>query len=155
MKNFPKRRFFTVLFSGILFGVFLSAYSGSFTTEKKYTVISFKKVSVTAEVSDTEVLRVRGLSGRTSLKEGEGMWFDFASDGYYSFWMKEMNFPIDILWLNKNLQVVSLKENATAESYPEKFTPRSLSRFVLEVPAGFVKKYEVTLGEKVTVYKSS
>ena len=155
MKNFPKRRFFTVLFSGILFGVFLSAYSGSFNTEKKYTVISFKKVSVTAEVSDTEVLRVRGLSGRISLKEGEGMWFDFWSDGYHSFWMKEMNFPIDILWLNKDSEVVYIKENATPESYPETFIPSSPDRFVLEVPAGFVKKYEVILGEKVTVHKTS
>lgn len=154
MKNFPKRRFFTVLFFGILFGVFLSAYFGNFSSEKKHIVVSFKNSSVMAEVSDTEVSRIRGLSGRTSLKDGEGMWFDFGTDGYPSFWMKEMNFPIDILWLNKDLEITYLKENATPESYPEMFTPSSLCRFVLEVPSGFVKKYEVKIGEKATVHKT-
>ena len=60
--------------------------------------------------------------------------------------MKEMNFPIDIIWLDENLKIVAIKENAMTESYPEVFTPSTPARYVLEVPAGFVQKNKISVG---------
>lgn len=156
MPILSKRLFVISVLSGIVLGVCFFTYSEKrHNGEKKIAVISFENVSVSAEVSDREDSRVRGLSGRMSLSDQEGMWFDFASDGRHSFWMKEMNFPIDIIWFDKNFRAIFIKENAMPDSYPETFTPETLDRFVLEVPAGFVKKYGVVLGEKVVVHKTS
>ncbi len=154
MAHVPKRLFVISILFGIILGVFSSIYSGNINQEKKHIFISFQKVSVMAKVADNDALWVLGLSGIKSLSDKEGLWFDFLSDGRHSIWMKEMNFPIDIIWFDKNFQVVYIKENATPESFPETFTPTSFDRFVLEVPSGFVQKYAVFLGEKVTVNKT-
>jgi len=155
MAYLPKRFFIISILFGIIFGVYLSVYSENTNKEKRHITVSFQKVSVTAEIADSNALRVLGLSGRKSLSDKEGMWFIFPSDGYHSFWMKEMHFPIDIIWLDKNLRVIYIKENATPESYPETFIPFVADRFVLEVPAGFTQEYDVFIGDHVSVYKTT
>lgn len=117
----------------------------------KNTTVTFKNTVVNADVSDTEILREKGLSGRPALSDGTGMWFVYQNDGIYSYWMPDMHFPIDIIWFDKNLQVVYIQENATPESYPHVFAPNAPARYVLEVPSGFVRKNGVILGDKVTV----
>ncbi|MFA6301151.1 MAG: DUF192 domain-containing protein [Candidatus Paceibacterota bacterium] len=91
----------------------------------------------------------RGLSGRKNLEEDEGMLFIFGSEGIYSFWMKDMNFPIDIIWINKDLKIIYVKEKALPESYPESFSPGEKALYVLEVPAGFSEKNNVETGDSV------
>jgi uncharacterized protein len=115
--------------------------------------IVFKNTTVKADISDTNALRVRGLSGRSSLQDGTGMWFVFEAEESHSIWMKEMNFSLDILWFDAGLRLVHIKENATPESFPEAFRSSSPDLYVLEVPAGFVQKYQVIKGEKVAVHK--
>jgi len=159
MRYFSKRIFFFALLFGIIFGVFSSvslrnSNENTAAQEKNRVTVSFKQVSVEAEVADREDTRTLGLSGRDQLEEGEGMWFVFPSDDHHSFWMKDMNFPIDILWFDKDLKVVSIKENAMPESYPNSFTPSSFDRYVLEVPSGFAKKYEVSFGDTISVHKT-
>lgn len=117
----------------------------------KNTTVTFKNVVVNADVADTALLREKGLSGRTSLPERRGMWFVYQKDGVYSYWMPDMNFPIDIIWFDENLQVVYMEENATPESYPHIFTPNAPARYVLEVPAGFAQQNEVSFGDRVMV----
>lgn len=117
----------------------------------KNTTVTFKNVVVNAEVSDTEALREKGLSGRTSLLDGRGMWFVYQKSGIYSYWMPDMNFPIDIIWFDENLRVTYIQKNATPESYPHIFTPNTTARYVLEVPASFAQKNGVILGESVLV----
>ena len=51
------------------------------------------------EVASTTIEQARGLSGRAGLKNNEGMLFLFNSAGVQNFWMKDMNFPIDIIWI--------------------------------------------------------
>src|SRR3989344_9043068 len=54
----------------------------------------------------------KGLSGRSELKEGEGMLFVFNKPDKHLFWMKDMNFPIDIIWLDVNKKVIYIKKSA-------------------------------------------
>src|SRR3989344_4329125 len=61
-------------------------------------VIQVGETTVMAEVADTLALQTRGLSGRTSLGEGEGMLFIFDQEGTHGIWMKDMHFAIDIVW---------------------------------------------------------
>jgi len=114
--------------------------------------LSFGDTVVKVDIADTYELHVRGLSGRGSLAEDEGMLFIYSEDGYYSFWMPDMLFPIDIIWLDANYKVVFVKKNATPESYPETFSPSGPSRYVLEVPSGFAERHGVSAGTVAFVH---
>lgn len=91
--------------------------------------------------------RARGLSIFDSLPEDEAMVFQFDKPGKYSFWMREMKFPIDILWLDEEKRVVSLKERAQPEDFPETYKPDDMALYVVEVNAGYVEKNNIAKGD--------
>ncbi|MDD5152874.1 MAG: DUF192 domain-containing protein [Candidatus Pacebacteria bacterium] len=103
------------------------------------------------EIADTSILHEKGLSLHKPLAPNEGMIFIFSSDGKYGFWMKDMLFPIDILWLDSEYRIVYVKEDVAPSSYPEVFMPTTQARFVLELPAGFFKKHELHLGDTLKI----
>ena len=111
--------------------------------------IWFKDTPITIEVVNTEADRERGLGGRTSLPPNHGMFFVFNHDDRHSFWMKDMRFAIDILWLDQNLVVVDIKRDATPESYPASFPSGAPARYVLELPAGFSRDYGIAVGDRL------
>ncbi len=94
--------------------------------------------TITVEIADTPAERRLGLSGRPILPADHGLLFIFDEPGYHSFWMKDMNFPIDILWLNDNFEIVDAWRNAAPASYPESRAPRSKAKYVLETNPGEV-----------------
>lgn len=100
-------------------------------------------------VVDTPEAREVGLGGRTGLAPNEGMLFAFPHEDIYGFWMKNMRFSIDILWLGRNGEIVYMAENVAPETYPTTFTPSAPALYVLELPAGFVNEHEVVLGDIV------
>ncbi len=100
--------------------------------------------SVYVRIADNDEERRLGLSYFKSLPINQGMFFKFDTARTYAFWMKDMNFPIDIVWLksigNGYYQVVYTVENATPGSYPQRFTPDTPADAVLEVNA-FQSRY--------------
>lgn len=94
---------------------------------------------ILVEVADTKESRIRGLSGRESIGS-DGLLIVFPDEGAHGIWMKNMNFGIDIVWIDSYGRVVFLKEGVLPETYPEVFEPRKNSKFVLEVEAGRAKK---------------
>ena len=91
---------------------------------------------IAVEIADTPAERKQGLSGRASLPTGTGLLFIFNEQDYHSFWMKEMNFPIDILWLDDDFKIVDAWINAEPSSYPKTFIPKNKTRYVLETNPG-------------------
>lgn len=91
----------------------------------------------------------RGLSGRMELKENEGLLFVFDRPGRHSFWMKDMNFPIDIIWLAPDMKVIYIKKDARPELYPETYEPTSDAKYVLEVVSGFSEKNSLKEGDAI------
>ncbi len=108
--------------------------------------VTLGDASVIADVADTEALRRQGLSGKQSLDEKRGMLFTFEESAPHAFWMKDMLFSIDIIWLDIDKHVIYIVSDATPESYPTSFRPNTNSRYVLEVPAGWAVRHGVTLG---------
>lgn len=100
-------------------------------------------------VAATPEARTKGLSGRTGLAPDEGMLFVFDKDAKYQFWMKDMLFPIDILWLSDRGEVQDIREKVSPDTYPDVFVPNAPARYVLELPAGFVEAYSVKAGDIV------
>jgi uncharacterized protein len=105
--------------------------------------------TIAAEVADTPQARSAGLSGRTSLPEGRGMWFVFDTDGYWAFWMKDTLIPLDMLWVAADGTIVTIAHNVQPESYPQAYEPTEPARYVLEVPAGFAASRGIAEGQLV------
>lgn len=121
------------------------------TYQSAEITINGKKLNVL--LADTVEKRFKGLSDRTSLGEYDGMLFLFYSEGKYTFVMRDMLFPLDIIWINRD-EVVHVAENLPPEAgRPEgsltAYTNDISAMAVLEVPAGFVKANEIKLGDKV------
>ena len=100
-------------------------------------------------IADDDKERARGLMYYENLKSSEGMLFIFQKLGKYSFWMKDMSFPIDIIWIDQNQKIVFIQKNSPPESYPGIFTPGNDARYVLEVLAGFSEKNNLKVGNFV------
>lgn len=90
--------------------------------------------TVVAEIAKDKVL---GLSGRNCLNHGRGMLFAYPTTSDYCFWMKDMKFSIDMIWLDEEKKIVTIHKNATPESYPGTFCPTQPAMYILEVPAGY------------------
>jgi len=102
------------------------------------------------ELADTEEERINGLSGRDRMPENEGMLFVFEKSGKYPVWMRNMNFPLDIFWLDGRGVIVDAWENASPDSYPEVFEPNNDAYYILETVAGFSEVYNIKIGDAVT-----
>ena len=102
-------------------------------------------------IADTPILRSRGLSGVSGLNKNEGMLFIFDYPDYYGFWMKDMKFPLDIIWLDETGRIVHIAESATPLSYPNVFTPTDKARYVLEVNSGFSREHNLKAGDTALI----
>lgn len=117
--------------------------------------IKIGKVSLLVEVADTPEKRGVGLSGRDSLPENEGMLFVFEKkDVSVPFWMKDMRFPIDMIWINDGkvdqfLENIQPQPENTPENKLRFYVSYNLIDYVLEVNAGFVAKSKIAVGDPV------
>lgn len=102
----------------------------------------------TLYVADTVKRREQGLSGSTVLKKNEGMLFSFYEPNFYGFWMKDMKFPVDIIYISGAV-VVDIKENVLPDSYPETFFGKLPYDKVVELNAGESKKNGIAAGQIV------
>lgn len=99
-----------------------------------------------ARIVSSEADRKHGLSGTNPLGEREAMIFVFPSDDRWGIWMKDMKYPIDILWLDKDRIVRHIVEDARPESYPTTFRPDMPVRYVIEMKSGTAKQKHITIG---------
>lgn len=128
-------------------------YSVASSTES-ISNVNFKEVKapkgiIRSEVVDTDELLAKGLGGRDSLQQDQGMLFVFKSLGKYSFWMKDMNFAIDIVWIDSNKKVIDIESNVSPDTYPKLFTSKQSVLYVLEINAGIGEKLGITEGVRL------
>lgn len=100
-------------------------------------------------IADNDRDRKKGLSGTNDLPKNEALVFIFDHDGRHGIWMKDMNYAIDIVWLDSERRVVHIKTNALPESYPnESFYPKSDARYVVEFRSGIVEDKGIRIGQE-------
>lgn len=143
----------------ILIGLFIIAtgfvFAGCvFDSSSKYLVINGQKIQV--EVADTESSQIKGLSGREALCASCGMLFVYNNSIQRTFWMKDMNFPLDIIWLRDN-KVIGISAGLPPEG--EKplriYASSEPVDMVLEVNAGFVARNEIKVGDEIKFDKTN
>jgi len=111
--------------------------------------VKLRDATLHAQLADTTAARTQGLSGKACLSADQAMLFAFDRPGDYCFWMKNMNFPIDMVWLNEDREVTHMVSDALPSSYPHDFCPPTASTYVLELRAGSVKRLELAEGDSV------
>ncbi len=115
--------------------------------------VSINSAIFKVELAKTQKELTNGLSGRNSLPQNQGMLFVFEKPSYYSFWMRDMKFPLDIIFILDN-KVVRVFENmpaaAAGDTNPAQFGSDVLSDKVLEINAGAAKKNKIKVGDTVT-----
>ncbi len=118
---------------------------------KSQSVLHLNSRDIFLIVRDTAESRVKGLSGRDSLADDTAMIFVFDKPEAYAFWMKDMKFPIDIIWLDGKFTIVDIRANISPSTYPEKFVPMSESVYVLETNANFAEKNSLKIGDTLSI----
>ena len=106
------------------------------------------EVHVPVELARTDYDRARGLMYRDRLAPDAGMLFLFEREEAQTFWMKNTYLPLDMVFITKEKRVLGVVENAVPLTESPRNVPGS-SQFVLEVNAGFCRKYGIGPGTKV------
>ena len=119
-----------------------------FEKPKSLSKLKIKDKVIDIELADTPQSREMGLSGRDGLPQNTGMYFIFEKADRHAFWMKDMKFDLDFIWI-QNGRVVYLSEHVSnpATIYP----PMPVDR-VLEVPSDFVQQNHIAVGDKIEVW---
>lgn len=147
----------------VLFGVVLGMsfigyfYAVKFLVSYKKATVEINDKSFKVDVAETMGARAKGLSGREKLDKDEGMFFIFGTAGNYGFWMKDMKFPIDIIWI-KNDRVVGITPNVRPQAGASDFGlklyyPPEPVKHVLEVNAGTAAAMGFKIGDEVRYNK--
>ena len=149
---------FTVIFLAAIF-VFIGMSSLIFNLHKndipvlqnsstpRQIQIGDSVIQVSLALTETE--QEIGLAKFSSLPENEGMLFIFQKPDTYSFWMKDMKFPIDIIWISEDFKIIHIEKSLSPDTYPQGYAPKDKALYVLEVNAGFSDKHKITTGESV------
>ena len=118
------------------------------------------RIKVGTQVLNIEYARTnkevtKGLSGRKELPKDYGMLFVFPSDGTYYFWMKDMNFPIDIIFLGSDYKIIDILYSAPPCGNGEcpKVTPQEKFKYALEVNSGWSKESGLKIGDQFEIIK--
>lgn len=103
--------------------------------------------SFSLEVASTEQSRELGLGNRSSLPTDHGMLFVFDHAAPECFWMKDMHFPLDIIWLTSDKKVVHIEHSVSPSTYPNSFCPVEPVKYVIELNAGMANNVDIRIGQ--------
>ena len=107
------------------------------------------------KVAQTDDEKQIGLSETKNLPADYAMIFPFGQSGYYPFWMKNMKFPIDIIYINNNKVVKVFKNVPTPKGQGALriYVSQTPADTVLEIQAGLSDKYQIKEGDSITIQK--
>ena len=138
----------SLFFGVLLFSLFVAHSTQGYVTSS----VSFDNGRfLQVEVAQTPSELAAGLMHREGLEADSGMLFIFESEARHEFWMKNMLFSIDIIWIDSDYTVVDIVERAPPcrEDICPDYVPEGMAKYVLEVPAGFASSNHVSIGQRV------
>ena len=144
--------FFTIIIS--FWFVPFCGSNFAFAEDQDYAhaiVTTSTAVEISVEVADTVEKRSLGLGKRSGLENGWGMLFVFEKRKQHGFWMKDMQFPLDIIWLDNHriVQILPNVQPAKSGVIPPVMTPPVAGNFVLEIDAGRADELKLQVGQRL------
>ncbi len=143
-----KNRFFLYFLVGSLL-VLLFSLSIAIRSIIPFKYAKLGQTTIAIKEVNTNATRVQGLSGTASLGSNQGMLFDFKQEGYWAMWMKDMQYPLDIIWITSSGKVVYEATNLQPSDYPIIHENMTASRYVLEVNAGVAQANKIVVGTSI------
>jgi uncharacterized membrane protein (UPF0127 family) len=142
----------------LLFACFfiISAYGAAQNNQSKLPlgIVSINHAVFQVEIADNDATRMQGLSGRLALGKDKGMYFVFPFARTLSFWMKDMRFPLDIVWIKDNAVIGVSRDilspaSGTALQDLKRYNSPQPADSVLELDAGSARAAGIEVGNKV------
>ncbi len=106
--------------------------------------------TVYVEVADDMQSQEKGLMYRTSMDHDKGMLFVFDQEARESFWMENTPLPLDMVFVDGNMNIIDINYNATPNS-TNVFTSRSPCKYVVEVNGGYCNEQNVSIGDRIKI----
>ena len=103
-------------------------------------------------IADSADERMRGLSGVPTMGSNEGLYFVYPTPRPLLFWMKDMRFSLDIVWIDERQRVVDIMEDVTPETFPTIFSSPRIAQYALEINAGRARETGIEIGDTVILY---
>lgn len=124
--------------------------------KKDVQTLSIGSHTFAVAIADTEKKREQGLSNNTTLGDNEGMYFLFSTPSMYTFWMKDMQYDLDFIYIKDNKVVYTLSDIPSPDHNNNKVaivnSPVAFDG-VVEVRAGFIQKWNIQKGQKAVLNK--
>ena len=123
----------------------VKADCGTYRTDR---VIRIQGRAFNAEVAANAAEFQKGLGGRPCIKSNQALVFAFTKPGQYPFWMKDMKFPLDFVWVGQDDKVAATLVDVKPSTYPKQFanSANHPAKYVIELPADSVKQLNIVLG---------
>ena len=127
------------------------AFSPKQSSKNLRAVIGNKEINI--EVVTKSADMERGLGYRKSLDQNSGMLFSYVGYVRPSYWMKGMEFPLDMIWIGDD-KVIGYEQNVpvVATGMLPTYAPKELINMVLEVNAGFVQTNSIKIGDSLIIH---
>ena len=148
-----------VTFLGIIIAILLTVFFLLSSQKIEVGKICFEKLALSAtkcfavEIAETEAQKHQGLMYRTNLDKHMGMLFIFDQEANYPFWMKNTLISLDIIWINKNKEIVFIAENTEPCRTEEcsQINPNIAASYVLELNGGIAKEIGLKVGDTAQI----
>ena len=109
--------------------------------------------TMTLQIASTPAQEELGLGGISSLASLSGMFFVFDAPNTYGFWMKGMEFPLDIIWLDQDFKIIHIENGLSPSTYPKIFYPGAPAMYVIEVNAGIAERFSLQIGQMMEIHR--
>ena len=116
------------------------------------TTVFIKNIPIYVDLAINDTERQKGLGEREHLDDGRGMLFVFPNPEKFQFWMKDMQFPLDFIWIKDNV-VIDLTKNVPiyTDGVYTRLQPSEPVNKILEVNAGFIDKNQIQIGDPIVI----
>jgi len=125
-----------------------------YTRHPLQTTVTVRNTTFIVDVAVTAKEKELGLGNRDSLAADHGMLFVYDHKEIFPFWMKNMRFPIDIIWIDDQT-IVDISRNVPVSDKPVRdlpiYHPSMPIDKVLELPAGTSDRVGIIIGDKITI----
>lgn len=136
-------------FIGVLIFFFL-IFDNQAQAEYQLIEIEFdNRAKINAFLADDFSKQQQGLAVYDQLEPNQGMLFKFNDSRVRHIWMKDMNFAIDLIWLDEEKKIIKIEENIGVDSYPETFSSGLPVKYFIETNTGWVKENQINTGQHV------
>lgn len=111
--------------------------------------LRLERTCLSLEYATTPAQLALGLGGRDAMPNNHGMLFVLDQHSPACFWMKDMHYNLDIIWLDAARRITTIQLNVSPSSYPHSYCPSLPAAYVLEVNASVADSNRLQIGQRI------